>query len=179
MPGSDKNRKFIEELYKNYRDIIYLQIKSKCFSKNQSDIEDCISQTFFIALESSDKLISHPNPKAYLLKTATNVTRNFNNKYNRDLIKSKPIEDDIISPVSIEDQIENKVTAEEMVRKNIYQNIMNDLTPEQKELYFLYFIEDKNSTEIAELMGEKSGTIRMRISRLRCSIIGKIKSLLK
>ena len=72
-----------------------------------------------------------------------------------------------------------KMTVEKIYRRNIYRNIMNDLTPEQKELYFLYFMEEKSSAEIASLMNEKNGTIRMRISRLRFSIINKVKDLLK
>ncbi len=177
--GNDENKKAIEALYKEYRNIIYLKIKSQCFSKKQEDIEDCISQTFFIALENGEELKVHPNPKAYLLKTAANVTRNFNHKYNKDLLKTKPIDDDIISPVSVEEQVDEKMTVEKIYRRNIYRNIMNDLTPEQKELYFLYFMEEKSSAEIASLMNEKNGTIRMRISRLRFSIINKVKDLLK
>lgn len=175
----NENKEFIENLYNQYRDIIYLKIKSRCFSKSEQDIEDCISQTFLIALQNCNTLKNHPNPQAYLLKTATNVIRNFNNKYNKDILKTEPINDNIPHTISIEDQFEDKLTEQEIQNRNIYQNIMNGLTPAQQQLYFLYFVENKNSTEISKLLGEKNSTIRMRISRLRLCIINKIKFFLK
>lgn len=175
----DTNKAFIEDLYNSYRDRVYLKVKSECFSKSKQDIEDCISQTFLIALQNCDILRKHPYPQAYLLKIATNVTRNLNNKYNKDILKTEPINDNIPHTVSIEDQFEDKLTEQEIQKRNIYQNIMNGLTPAQQQLYFLYFVENKNSTEISKLLGEKNITIRMRISRLRLCIINKIKFFLK
>lgn len=168
---------FLENLYKTYYDKVYIKINSMCFSKNPHDIEDCVSQTFLVALKKYDILKIHPNPKAYLLKTASNIVNNFNTTYSRNILKQQDIND--ISIPSMEERVENDIIEQKIINQEIYTKIMNNLNKEQQQLYFLRFVENMSYENIAELFGVSNSTIRMRISRLKLCIINEIQKILK
>lgn len=175
--NNNEKQLFIENLYKSYYDKVYIKINSMCFSKNLHDIEDCVSQTFLVALKNYDTLKVHPNPKAYLLKTASNITNNFNRTYSKNILKRKNIDD--ISIPSIEEHVENTIIDQKIKNESIYTKIMSSLNKEQQQLYFLRFIENMSYEDISELLGTSNSTIRMRVSRLKLCVINEIEKILK
>lgn len=170
-----EQKQFFNTLYNQHFDKVYAMVCANCFSPIKEDREDCVSETFIIAMEKYDILKNHPNQVGYLLTIAKNVTFNFNTRYNKTLIRQCALEDDTPTNGSVEDHVENQLIQEHLKNINIYKIIANSLSKEEQELYFLHYIEHMPLKDIATLLNSKYITIRVRASRLRVTIMNIIK----
>ena len=145
----------ITEIYYRYVDMIY----RLCFTilKNTHDTEDSVQNTFIKLINHKKEFENSEHEKAWLIRTATNISRDFLRKSSR---KDTPL-----------DEIEEKVPAEEHKTENIdLLNAVLSLDEKYREVIFLYYYEGYNSNEIAELLDKSASTIRSHLSEARTKL---------
>ena len=142
-------------------------------TKNTSDAEDLVQETYLKAFRFFGKFQAGTNCKAWLLKILTNL---FNNKY-RQRIKEPPqvsydeIEEDFLYSLLLKETLEPNENPEQILFSQIVEDdvkkVMDNLPEEFRMVVILSFIEDCSYKEIAEIMDTNIGTVKSRLHRGR------------
>ena len=142
-------------------------------TRNTSDAEDLVQETYLKAFRFFAKFQSGTNCKAWLLKILTNL---FNNKY-RQRIKEPPqvsydeIEEDFLYSRLLKGTLEPNENPEQILFSQIVEDdvkkVMDNLPQEFRMVVILSFIEDCSYKEIAEIMDTNIGTVKSRLHRGR------------
>ena len=142
-------------------------------TRNKSDAEDLVQETYLKAFRFFGKFQVGTNCKAWLLKILTNL---FNNKY-RQRIKEPPqvsydeIEEDFLYSLLLKETLEPNENPEQILFSQIVENdvkkVMDSLPEEFRMVVILSFIEDCSYKEIAEIMDTNIGTVKSRLHRGR------------
>ena len=142
-------------------------------TRNTSDAEDLVQETYLKAFRFFNKFQAGTNCKAWLLKILTNL---FNNKY-RQRIKEPPqvsydeIEEDFLYSRLLKETLEPNENPEQILFSQIVEDdvkkVMDSLPQEFKMVVILSFIEDCSYKEIAEIMDTNIGTVKSRLHRGR------------
>ena len=142
-------------------------------TRNKSDAEDLVQETYLKAFRFFAKFQSGTNCKAWLLKILTNL---FNNKY-RQRIKEPPqvsydeIEEDFLYSRLLKGTLEPNENPEQILFSQIVEDdvkkVMDSLPEEFRMVVILSFIEDCSYKEIAEIMDTNIGTVKSRLHRGR------------
>ncbi|HKZ22593.1 MAG TPA: sigma-70 family RNA polymerase sigma factor [candidate division Zixibacteria bacterium] len=142
-------------------------------TRNTSDAEDLVQETYLKAFRFFAKFQSGTNCKAWLLKILTNL---FNNKY-RQRIKEPPqvsydeIEEDFLYSRLLKGTLEPNENPEQILFSQIVEDdvkkVMDSLPEEFRMVVILSFIEDCSYKEIAEIMDTNIGTVKSRLHRGR------------
>ena len=172
------NKKILDDLYLENRGRLALYIKSKIYSKEQSDVEDCVQETFVKAVEKSltTDLAEHPELESWLFRIAKNVLMKFNTAY----MKSKEhidIETDMSqipdNNNSINQLIEDIAFAEIDIEK-LRAKLFEILTESEKELFDLK--RDGRTTKAISVMLHKSeDSIKAKYKRIRQKLKERLK----
>jgi len=142
-------------------------------TRNKSDAEDLVQETYLKAFRFFAKFQAGTNCKAWLLKILTNL---FNNKY-RQRIKEPPqvsydeIEEDFLYSRLLKETLEPNENPEQILFSRIVEDdvkkVMDNLPEEFRMVVILSFIEDCSYKEIAEIMDTNIGTVKSRLHRGR------------
>lgn len=142
-------------------------------TRNKSDAEDLVQETYLKAFRFFAKFQAGTNCKAWLLKILTNL---FNNKY-RQRIKEPPqvsydeIEEDFLYSRLLKETLEPNENPEQILFSQIVEDdvkkVMDNLPQEFRMVVILSFIEDCSYKEIAEIMDTNIGTVKSRLHRGR------------
>lgn len=147
-----KDKIFFEALYKdNYNDICtYISV----ITFNKLDYEALAQDVFLIAFQKIDILRHHINPKGWLYNTARNIAQ--------DALKKKMNTYEIPTPIEELD----KHTANSDESDDIFCELEGFLTSDEILLLKKHFAEGQSISDIAHLRNIKTGTMRMKFSRL-------------
>jgi len=142
-------------------------------TKNKSDGEDLVQETYLKAFRFFNKFQAGTNCKAWLLKILTNL---FNNKY-RQRIKEPPqvsydeVEEDFLYSRLLKETLEPNENPEQILFSQIVEDdvkkVMDHLPEEFRMAVILSFIEGCSYKEIAEIMDSNIGTVKSRLHRGR------------
>ena len=142
-------------------------------TRNTSDAEDLVQETYLKAFRFFAKFQAGTNCKAWLLKILTNL---FNNKY-RQRIKEPPqvsydeVEEDFLYSRLLKETLEPNENPEQILFSQIVEDdvkkVMDNLPEEFRMVVILSFIEDCSYKEIAEIMDTNIGTVKSRLHRGR------------
>lgn len=154
------------ELYDQYYDKIFGYILHRV--GNVEVAQDVTSETFFKALKSLHSFewrsISF---SSWIFRIATNEMTNYyrkNKHYN-----SVDIDDLAEHPSNEEDVREEIMRAEDELQRNVdYGHVqagIEALPVKYQEVLTLRYFEEKQITEIAEILGKKEGTVKSLLSR--------------
>ena len=168
------HREFIEKIYKENYKTLYCLIKRWIYPPNPEDIEDIIQEIFIIAINNKN-LESHENIIGWLIKTAKNKARQFNEKKSREMKIVLPISDDLTDNVDIVEKIIEEDQLKRMLSQDIINKILKQLNDNELMLYKLKYKQKLSYEEICQIMGISLGTARARNSRL----VSKIKNIIK
>lgn len=141
--------KLIEEnkvsLYKAARSIL----------NNDDDIADAIQETVISAYRNIKSLKDDSYFKTWLTKILINKCKDIISK-NKEIL--------------ILDDYKEEGYTQEFLSKFEIEDMLNDLSKEQKLVISLYYISQFNTREISEILKESEGTIKSRLSRARNNI---------
>lgn len=142
-------------------------------TRNKSDAEDLVQETYLKAFRFFAKFQAGTNCKAWLLKILTNL---FNNKY-RQRIKEPPqvsydeVEEDFLYSRLLKETLEPNENPEQILFSRIVEDdvkkVIDSLPEEFRMVVILSFIEDCSYKEIAEIMDTNIGTVKSRLHRGR------------
>lgn len=150
-----------ELIYREYIDLLY--IYGSKITDNEDILKDSVQQ-LFLELYTSGKNLSNPqNIKFYLLKALKIIIIN-EIKKSRKLTTLESI--DFIQ-FDIELDAENKLIDSEVKQDRVMhlQELLNELSPEKRELLFLKFYSGLNNHEIGKVLGLKQETVKKKIYR--------------
>jgi RNA polymerase sigma factor (sigma-70 family) len=153
--GGDKNA-FMKIYRENYSVLLKYGLKIK---HHEEFIKDCIQETFLDLLNHTDTLGNTNNIKFYLL---TSLRRKIFRKLRYDL--SFRIDDNFYfdSLQQAESPFEESVICEEQfqTKKNLLKDLIDHLTPRQREALLLKFYTCFDYTEISEIMDLNVQSVR-------------------
>lgn len=143
-----------EELYRRH----YPELLKYCIAacRDRELAEDLAQETFLKALQNPDTMedLGPSQRRAWLFRTMKNL---FCDRYRRAVLESQHLQtmdaDAAYTDPGIQ-RVEN-------------EQVLSALAPEDRVLFRLRYIEDYNATEISEMLGIPTGTIRSRLSRCR------------
>jgi RNA polymerase sigma-70 factor, ECF subfamily len=167
----NEKEKSFTELYLKYYDPIYNYIFRNVFNKEIA--EDIISNTFFNALN----YIKKKNPKidnfnAWIYRIATNEILQYKKrlkKKNTLTLEEERIE---LQKFPESDILNNLESYNDFI---ILHDELKNLKPVEKALITLHFFENKNYSEISEVLNIRENTLRPMMSRTLKKLQKKLK----
>ncbi len=122
-----------------------------------SDAEELMQEAFLKVWEHWDRVQDHPDPRAYLYRTAFNLHRN---RLRRAVRAARRL----VVPASSEDAFAGIVQRETLVRA------LRGLTPRQRAAVVLTELLDMSSQEAADVLGIRPSTVRALASQGRAAL---------
>lgn len=128
---------------------------AKAILNNDDDIADAIQETVIAAYKNIKSLKNDDYFKTWLTKILINKCKDIIAK-NKDVL-------------TLDDYLEEGYT-QEFLSKFEIEDMLTNLSKEQKLVISLYYISQFNTREISEILKESEGTIKSRLSRARNKI---------
>jgi RNA polymerase sigma-70 factor (ECF subfamily) len=159
-------------LYERYVERIYNYVFFRV--GNASDAEDLTSKVFFKALKSIGGYKHMGLPfSAWLYRIAHNLVAN----YHRDRLRAREIS---IENLVLPDTGKHPAPEQKMQQNQEYEfllHIINDLSPQKKELVLLKFVQNLTNQEIAYIFGKTEGAIKSLYHRTLLELRDRVKEL--
>lgn len=146
----------------SYRELLSLygdRLLKTCFliSKNEREAEDLVQETFIKVFKSIKKFKGNSSLYTWMYKILQNTIRD---RY-RNAIITVPYEEYDSSEYSLEEIIIDKEN------KLILRKYLDEINIIYKQVLVLFYFEDFSIKEISDILDEKEGTIRSKLSRGR------------
>jgi len=143
----------IADIYQRHVKTVY----GVCFAymKNPDDTEDAVSETFVKMIKSAPTFESVEHEKAWLIRTATNVCKDFLKHWWQ---KRKNL-DDYSNSLQTDGELEAEVDG-------VMEAILN-LPENYKTVIYLYYYEGYSSEEIAKMLKKPRSTVLNLLSEAR------------
>ncbi len=143
-------------------DVIYKKYSRRLYGfvfryvKQESDTEEIVQEVFIKIWQSRDKINVYSSFESFLFTIAHNATIN--------LLKKRATEQKYLEHVKSLQQIEETYEiADEIHYKELkqkFQDLLNELSPRQKEIFLMSREEGLSHKEIAEKLGISSNTVK-------------------
>lgn len=149
----------IEDLLKLYGTDVLRFIRF--YTKSHNDAEDLTQEVFIKAHQSLPEFRNECSPKAWLIRIAINVCRNYHRSQARHptvLVDAIPFMG--MSP-SAESEVMDKSESAELIR------FVQELPIHQKEVVLLHYFEGESLQSIAKLLDVTVSTVKVRLFRAR------------
>ena len=152
-----KAKKGDEEAFFNLMEInkISLYKAGRAILNNDEDVSDAIQETVISAYRNIKSLKNDSYFKTWLTKILINKCKDIISKNKETVILDDYVEEGYIQEFLSEFEIEE---------------MLNNLSKEQKLVVSLYYISQFNTREISEILKEPEGTIKSRISRAKIKL---------
>lgn len=169
--------KFFEGLCLDYHERVFKYLYYSL--KDLDDAKDITQEVFLHIYENLDKVIDHENIGGYIFQTAKfkkmNYVRRLSTKYGREItnfIDNKASHPDIYTELGI--------AADKKIDETLYiDNVLNQLDEKKQELYRLRYINNMSYKDIADRLGIRETSVRMRYVRLKREVVKITKSMAK
>lgn len=141
------------KLIKKFENSLYKIAKSKLY--NEEDVEDAVQETIILAFQHIQDLKQTKYFKTWLIKILINKCYSI---YN---FKKQHLTEEYYENINLNTEMKiDKVT------DSLYFDfLMKQLNDDERIAITLYYVENLTNKEIGEILKEKEGTIKSRISR--------------
>lgn len=153
----------IEQVIKDYSGYVYTAIINIAGNLSDEDIEEILSDVFFIFWKKKDTLKKDDKISFYLVGIAKNLIKE---KYRKQ--KGNLNIDDFENNISTNDDIYEYY--EEKCRIEQIQKIVNNLDDIDKAIFRMFYYNNQKSKEISRKLKMNEITIRSRLHRIRKQI---------
>ncbi|MDW7690636.1 RNA polymerase sigma-70 factor [Flammeovirgaceae bacterium SG7u.132] len=145
-----------EHLYDLYRDKLYGFSLKLLASEELS--KDVVQETFIKLWENRQKIDETKSLSSYLFTISKNLIKDHQNSYSKayELSSSLPSNDSSFSVEVLDDLNFNEI-------KKMEAKVVNDLTPQQKEVYILSRHKHLSHQEIADNMGISVNSVKTHL----------------
>lgn len=152
-------------------------------TKDREQAQDILQETFIIAWQKRQKLISHPNPAGFLFQTARLCLKSSRRKRSREQNQVVYLDQDELANQSslkqCPDLIEELLLQQDQSidEQKWVDVVLSRLTPEEQKLYRSHYIEKKSFVALSQEWKVSQTGLRMRAVRLRRKIQKMVKTL--
>lgn len=155
IDNNEIGKKLFDSLYDNYADTIFRY----CFFKTgDREVAKDLTQDVFVKvfkyIVNGEEI---KNEKPFLYAIAKNVVIDFWRK--KKTVNESELPEGFMYNVS------TPSNAETLAEYQIFLSTLDKLSPSDREVIILRYVEDMSSKDMAELLGERENTILVRISR--------------
>jgi len=151
------NQQEITRIVETYADMLLRLALNR--TQNIAEAEDIVQTVYLRLLRSNPQFRSEAHEKAWLLRTAINLCKD----YRKSAVRRTSV------------SLDELTTAELPPETTEVLDVVNRLPEADRYAVYLYYFERMPIVEIARALGEKEGTVSSRLSRAR----KKLKPLLK
>lgn len=160
----NNNELDLEKIINEYSGYIYTVINN--MSKgifSDEDIEEIISDTFFILWKNTEKLDSEKGVGSYI----AGITRNLVKEKYRKISRNLDIADyeNVIS-----DKVDIDMICEQRERINIIENVVKKLKEDDILIFNLYYYSGMKISEISNILNISDFNVKMKLHRIRKKI---------
>lgn len=143
-----------EELYEKHYPELLRYAAAAC--KNQTEAEDVAQEVFLKALQNADTFedLGPSQRRAWLYRSLKNLMCD---RYRRALLENQ----------YVQTLTEDAAYQEPGIQQIESDLVLKLLTPEDRMLFTLRYMEGYNASEISEMLNMPPGTVRAKLSRCR------------
>lgn len=130
------------------------------YLKDRTLAEDAVQDTFIKVYQKYGTFRSQADEKTWVMSIAINVCKN----HRRTSWFKR-----VVTGVSLEDIQEGEIERL-LVKKEEEQNLLMEISKldtKYKEVILLYYYQELSTRQVAEILGIKEGTVRVRLQRAR------------
>lgn len=150
----------LEKLIDEYSGYIYTIIKNMSSNIfNQEDIEEIISDTFFILWKNQNKIDKEKSLSSYIAGITKNLVKEKLRKTNNNIIND--LEFDFFDIQIIDLEYENREKIE------IIKNTMEKMKEQDKDIFNLYYYGNRKINEISKILKIAEFNVKSRLHRIR------------
>lgn len=170
-PDCLSDKEFLDLIYQQYSQFVYLQATRYCYTKEQ--IDDIVQQTWLSLCSKSEVLrtLSSPALLSYLSTTVRNEIRMLHRKQR---IETIPIE--FIDQLSDDCMNSFDNYFDEFLQKEQFYKLWDCVDPGSRELLERKYMLYEDDSDIAKKLGVKESSIRMYLTRARRNAFRVFKS---
>ena len=151
--GREGDREALEELYLIHFDRIYSYLHMSV--GNRHDAEDLTTQTFLKMLESIGRFQFRSAPfSAWLFRIAHNLAMDHFRASRRI-----QLEEEVPEPVG-DAEVSAEVEAFKSIGRASMLDLIEELSPEQKQVLTLKFVFDFSNVDVATILGKTEGAVK-------------------
>lgn len=157
----------IEKVINKYNLYIYKILKNSI--SDESDIEEILSDVFYIFWKNYKKLDINTEIKPYLIGITKNLIKK---KYRKNSFKVENIElyvNNVFNDIDLEELSENKE------KSKIISNTLNNIKKEEKEVFILFYYNQKKIKEISKILSISEAKVKIILHRTRNKIKNNLK----
>jgi RNA polymerase sigma-70 factor (ECF subfamily) len=127
-----------------------------------SQAEDLMQEAYYRFLRARFPDLGEAHRRNYLFRIATNLLRD---SWRQKKGEHLPLSAELEIPV-------HDGTVERVQRQSVLSNALRGLKPREREILWLAYAQGSSHKEIAEMLGLKSGSIRLMLFRARKKLAG-------
>lgn len=150
----------IEQVMEDYRNYVYAIIKRICTNLSEEDIEEMYIEVFFALWQNQNKLDVNKPISPYLRGITRNLITHKLREFN-GIDEISEYEEQLISNFDIESILIWQET------EAIIFDELKRLKTRDKDIYILYYYQNKSFDEISEIYNISQSNIRVILSRIR------------
>lgn len=166
----ERNAAAFEVLFARYRDAVRRHLASTVRDANAA--EDLVQEVFLRVWTRAEQWDERGAFKAWLFRIATNLALNHLRSVSRR--REQPLE----IPVDVDDEEDERAAPawmmdaaalgpdaalEQAVQRELFQQLVNELPEEKREVFRMVYQEDRDIREVAETLGIPEGTVKSRL----------------
>lgn len=158
---ASKDFEAFTELYRRYLCPVYRYIRSQ--TPNDTAAEDITAHVFFKALASAASFRGQGSYKSWIFRIARNTVSSWRGSERRSVTVEE-------MPESIDPVPCPAAQAISQERRGLVWKAIADLSPAQREVVALHYIEDMSTEEVAAITGRSRGAVRILLHRGRSKL---------
>lgn len=162
----EKEKLNIEKIINDYSGLLYKVIKNNSYNLLEEDIEEIITDTFFVIWKNYKKMSLDDKISNYLVGVSKNILFNKLRK-NKKQFNNVNIED-YQNIINAKDDVENLF--EDQDRMKFIENIINKMDKESKEIFIYFYYEQRKIKEISKILDISESKVKTRLHRIRKKI---------
>ena len=169
---TEKERQWIGKAYEKYtqRLLVYSFSMLRSLPDAYSLAEDCVQETFVIAMKKIKTLIRHDSPEGWLMSTCRKVTLS---KWRKMLRREEIIGKRVLwADIDVAEDDRNPI--EEWILQNdlleVKSRLADSLTEQESDVFRLYYEESLPLKACAKKLGLSETAVRGTIQRIRAKL---------
>ena len=162
----ERNELNIGKIINEYSSFLYKVIKNNSYNLPDEDIEEIITDSFFVLWNNYKKMNLDDKISNYLVGVSKNILFNKLRK-NKKQFNNVNIED-YQNIINTKDDVENLF--EDQDRMKFIENIINNMDKESKEIFIYFYYEQRKIKEISKILNISESKVKTRLHRVRKKI---------